>query len=148
LNQSCGHIPASPPAISSHISPPGYVGHEDGGQLTETVRRKPYAVVLFDEVEKAHPDVLQVLLQVMDDGHLTDSVGRKVDFRNTILVMTSNVGAEMLQKSTTLGFFSGTSDGFERAKEKMLEEAKRAFKPEFLNRLTDIVVFRSLGHDE
>jgi ATP-dependent Clp protease ATP-binding subunit ClpC len=136
-------------AVSRMIgSPPGYVGHEDGGQLTETIRRKPYAVVLFDEVEKAHPDVLQVLLQVMDEGHLTDSVGRRVDFRNTILVMTSNVGAEMLQKNVTLGFSSGTSDGFEQAKEKILEEAKRAFKPEFLNRLTDIVVFRSLGHDE
>ncbi|MDR1366427.1 MAG: ATP-dependent Clp protease ATP-binding subunit [Puniceicoccales bacterium] len=136
-------------AVSRMIgSPPGYVGHEDGGQLTETIRRKPYSVVLFDEVEKAHPDVLQILLQVMDEGHLTDSVGRKVDFRNTILVMTSNVGAEMLQKNATLGFCSGISDGFERAKEKILEEAKQTFKPEFLNRLTDIVVFRSLGHDE
>ncbi|MDR0418347.1 MAG: ATP-dependent Clp protease ATP-binding subunit [Puniceicoccales bacterium] len=136
-------------AVSRMIgSPPGYVGHEDGGQLTEIIRRKPYSVVLFDEVEKAHPDVLQVLLQVMDEGHLTDSVGRKVDFRNTILVMTSNVGAEILQKNTTLGFCLGTSDGFERAKEKILEEAKQIFKPEFLNRLTDIVVFRSLGHNE
>ncbi|MDR2812768.1 MAG: ATP-dependent Clp protease ATP-binding subunit [Puniceicoccales bacterium] len=136
-------------AVSRLIgSPPGYVGHEDGGQLTETIRRKPYSVVLFDEIEKAHPDVLQILLQVMEDGHLTDSVGRKVDFKNTILVMTSNVGAELLQKSVTLGFNSNEMSDFERAKEKVLEEAKSAFKPEFMNRLTDIVVFKQLGHDE
>jgi ATP-dependent Clp protease ATP-binding subunit ClpC len=136
-------------AVSRLIgSPPGYVGHEDGGQLTETIRRKPYSVVLFDEIEKAHPDVLQILLQVMEDGHLTDSVGRKVDFKNTILVMTSNVGAELLQKNVTLGFNAGDADDFERAKERVLEEAKSAFKPEFMNRLTDIVVFKQLGHDE
>jgi ATP-dependent Clp protease ATP-binding subunit ClpC len=136
-------------AVSRLIgSPPGYIGHEDGGQLTETIRRKPYSVVLFDEIEKAHPDVLQILLQVMEDGHLTDSVGRKVDFKNTILVMTSNVGAELLQKNLTLGFTSKETTDFERAKEKVLEEAKCAFKPEFMNRLTDIVVFKQLGHDE
>ncbi|MDR0740281.1 MAG: ATP-dependent Clp protease ATP-binding subunit [Puniceicoccales bacterium] len=136
-------------AVSRLIgSPPGYVGHEDGGQLTETIRRKPYSVVLFDEIEKAHPDVLQILLQVMEDGHLTDSVGRKIDFKNTILVMTSNVGAELLQKNVTLGFTTGDTTDFERAKEKVLEEAKSAFKPEFMNRLTDIVVFKQLGHDE
>ncbi|MDR2371662.1 MAG: ATP-dependent Clp protease ATP-binding subunit [Puniceicoccales bacterium] len=136
-------------AVSRLIgSPPGYVGHEDGGQLTETIRRKPYSVVLFDEIEKAHPDVLQILLQVMEDGHLTDSVGRKVDFKNTILVMTSNVGAELLQRNATLGFTTGDATDFERAKEKVLEEAKSAFKPEFMNRLTDIVVFKQLGHDE
>ncbi|MDR1591238.1 MAG: ATP-dependent Clp protease ATP-binding subunit [Puniceicoccales bacterium] len=136
-------------AISRLIgSPPGYVGHEDGGQLTETIRRKPYSVVLFDEIEKAHPDVLQILLQVMEDGHLTDSVGRKVDFKNTILVMTSNVGAELLQRSVTMGFSPGEMTDFERAKEKVMAEAKSAFKPEFMNRLTDIVIFKQLGHDE
>jgi ATP-dependent Clp protease ATP-binding subunit ClpC len=136
-------------AVSRLIgSPPGYVGHEDGGQLTETIRRKPYSVVLFDEIEKAHPDVLQILLQVMEDGHLTDSVGRKVDFKNTILVMTSNVGAELLQRNVTLGFALNEMSDFERAKEKVLEEAKSAFKPEFMNRLTDIVVFKQLGHNE
>ncbi|MDR2200699.1 MAG: ATP-dependent Clp protease ATP-binding subunit [Puniceicoccales bacterium] len=129
-------------------SPPGYVGHEDGGQLTETIRRKPYSVVLFDEIEKAHPDVLQILLQVMEDGHLTDSVGRRVDFKNTILIMTSNVGAELLQKNITLGFANSDVGDFERTKEKILDEMKHAFKPEFMNRLTDVVVFKPLGHDE
>ncbi|MDR1435259.1 MAG: ATP-dependent Clp protease ATP-binding subunit [Puniceicoccales bacterium] len=136
-------------AVSRLIgSPPGYVGHEDGGQLTETIRRKPYSVVLFDEIEKAHPDVLQILLQVMEDGHLTDSVGRKVDFKNTILIMTSNVGAELLQKNVALGFTSDNFTDFERAKEKILEETKHVFKPEFMNRLTDVVIFKQLGHDE
>lgn len=136
-------------AVSRMIgSPPGYVGHEDGGQLTEQVRRKPYSVILFDEVEKAHPDVLQIFLQVMEDGHLTDNVGRRVDFRNTILVMTSNVGAELLQKGTSLGFTQQGSADFEQLKEKIQEEAKRTFKPEFLNRLTDVVVFKPLDHDE
>lgn len=136
-------------AVSRLIgSPPGYVGHEDGGQLTELVRRKPYSVVLFDEVEKAHPDVLQILLQVMEDGRLTDSVGRKVDFKNTILIMTSNVGAELLQKGTSLGFTSNDASNFEQIKERIQGEAKRAFKPEFLNRLTDVVIFKPLEHNE
>jgi ATP-dependent Clp protease ATP-binding subunit ClpC len=136
-------------AVSRLIgSPPGYVGHEDGGQLTETIRRRPYSVVLFDEIEKAHPDVLQILLQVMEDGHLTDSVGRKVDFKNTILIMTSNIGAELLQKNTTLGFTTQSESDFERVKEKILEETKHVFKPEFMNRLTDVVIFKQLGHDE
>jgi ATP-dependent Clp protease ATP-binding subunit ClpC len=136
-------------AVSRLIgSPPVYVGHEDGGQLTETIRRKPYSVILFDEIEKAHPDVLQILLQVMEDGHLTDSVGRKVDFKNTILIMTSNVGAELLQKNVALGFTSDNFTDFERAKEKILEETKHIFKPEFMNRLTDVVIFKQLGHDE
>jgi ATP-dependent Clp protease ATP-binding subunit ClpC len=136
-------------AVSRLIgSPPGYVGHEDGGQLTETIRRRPYSVVLFDEIEKAHPDVLQILLQVMEDGHLTDSVGRKVDFKNTILIMTSNIGAELLQKNTTLGFTTNEKGDFERVKEKILEETKHVFKPEFMNRLTDVVIFKQLGHDE
>jgi ATP-dependent Clp protease ATP-binding subunit ClpC len=127
-------------------SPPGYVGHEEGGQLTEAVRRKPYAVVLFDEIEKAHPDVVQLLLQVLEDGHLTDSLGRKIDFRNTILIMTSNVGADILQRNNALGFGVETSglNEFEKAKEKILEETKKVFKPEFLNRLNDVVVFTPL----
>jgi ATP-dependent Clp protease ATP-binding subunit ClpC len=126
-------------------SPPGYVGYEEGGQLTEAVRRKPYSVVLLDEVEKAHPDVVQLLLQVLEDGRLTDSLGRRVDFRNTILIMTSNVGADILQKNTSLGFNAlDTGADFERTKEKIMEETKKLFKPEFLNRLSDIVIFRSL----
>ncbi len=127
-------------------SPPGYVGYEEGGQLTETVRRKPYCVVLFDEIEKAHPDVIQLLLQILEDGRLTDSLGRTVDFRNTIIIMTSNVGAQILQKSHSLGFAGGGDDegSFEKVKEKILEESKRIFKPEFLNRVNEIVVFRSL----
>jgi ATP-dependent Clp protease ATP-binding subunit ClpC len=129
-------------------SPPGYVGHDDGGQLTERIRRKPYSVVLFDEVEKAHPDVLQILLQVLEDGHMTDSQGRKVDFKNTILVLTSNVGAEILQRDTSLGFAIGqdAAQDFERAKQSIIDETKKAFKPEFINRLTDMVVFRQLDH--
>ncbi|MDR1457919.1 MAG: ATP-dependent Clp protease ATP-binding subunit [Puniceicoccales bacterium] len=129
-------------------SPPGYVGYDEGGQLTEAVRRKPYSVVLFDEVEKAHPDILQILLQVLEDGHLTDSLGRKVDFRNTILIMTTNIGAQFLQRSTTLGFGSDDESDFQKAKESIIEEAKRAFKPEFINRLTDMIVFRQLSHDD
>ncbi|WP_343219136.1 ATP-dependent Clp protease ATP-binding subunit [Cerasicoccus frondis] len=127
-------------------SPPGYVGYEEGGQLTEQVRRKPYCVILFDEIEKAHPDVAQILLQVLEDGRLTDSLGRTVDFRNTILIMTSNVGADVLQRSTSMGFDVGMDDArdFERVKEKILDETKKAFKPEFLNRLTEIVIFRQL----
>ncbi len=131
-------------------SPPGYVGHEDGGQLSEAVRRKPYSVVLFDEIEKAHPDVVQLLLQVLEDGRLTDSLGRVVDFRNTIIIMTSNVGAQLIQKETSLGFgkITGNADDFERVKEKILEESKRVFKPEFLNRINELVVFRSLTKDD
>ena len=127
-------------------SPPGYVGYEEGGQLTEKVRRKPYCVVLFDEIEKAHPDVIQLLLQVLEDGHLTDSLGRTVDFRNTIIIMTSNVGVQNLQNTGNLGFGTST-DGegdYENLKERILEESKRIFKPEFLNRVNEIVVFRSL----
>ncbi len=126
-------------------SPPGYVGYEEGGQLTETVRRKPYCVVLFDEIEKAHPDVVQILLQVLEEGHLTDSLGRTVDFRNTIIIMTSNIGAHILQKGSALGFGSETvEENFEQTKAKILEEAKRVFKPEFLNRINSIIVFHSL----
>ncbi len=127
-------------------SPPGYVGHDEGGQLTEAVRRKPYCVVLFDEIEKAHPDVLQLLLQVLEDGRLTDSLGRLVDFRNTIIIMTSNVGADLLQRTTSMGFDTGvdTLRDFERMKDRLMDETKRVFKPEFLNRLSEIVFFHSL----
>ncbi len=127
-------------------SPPGYVGYEEGGQLTEAVRRRPYAVILFDEVEKAHPDVLQLLLQILEDGRLTDSLGRTVDFRNTIIIMTSNVGAALLQRQTSMGFAAAASsfNDAEKMREKVLEEAKRIFKPEFLNRISDIVFFRPL----
>ena len=132
-------------------SPPGYVGYEEGGQLTEAVRRRPYSVILFDEIEKAHPDALQLLLQIMEDGRLTDSLGRTVDFRNTILIMTTNVGAQLIQRQTTMGFAAGGASDFrdmDKLKEKVLEEAKRVFKPEFLNRINDIVVFRPLSKDD
>jgi ATP-dependent Clp protease ATP-binding subunit ClpC len=131
-------------------SPPGYVGHEEGGQLTEAVRRKPYSVVLFDEIEKAHPDVVQLLLQVLEEGRLTDSLGRKIDFRNTILIMTSNVGADILQRNTSMGFGieSNAESEYEKIREKILDETKRVFKPEFLNRLNDLVIFKSLARDD
>ncbi len=127
-------------------SPPGYVGHGDGGELTERVRRKPYSVVLFDEVEKAHPDVMHLLLQVLEEGKLTDSLGRKIDFRNAVVIMTSNVGASVLAKTSSLGFTPGASAGAdaEKTKERLMSAAKKVFKPEFLNRLDDIVVFRKL----
>lgn len=126
-------------------SPPGYVGYEEGGQLTEKVRRKPYSVVLLDEIEKAHPDVFNILLQVLEDGRLTDSKGRTVDFRNTVLIMTSNVGATELRKNRYVGFNlqDGETD-YEDMKEKMLAELKKAFRPEFLNRVDDMIVFHSL----
>ena len=130
-------------------SPPGYVGHDEGGKLTEIVRRKPYSIILFDEIEKAHPDVVQILLQVLEDGHLTDSLGRRVDFKNTILIMTTNVGADILQKDVSLGFGKNSaSDDFDKLKERIIDEAKKAFKPEFLNRLTEMVVFRQLSKED
>ncbi len=130
-------------------SPPGYVGYEEGGQLTEKVRRQPYSVVLFDEIEKAHPDVANMFLQIMEDGKLTDSLGRVVDFRNTIILMTSNVGADTIRKQAVMGF-SKVTEGNEYAvmRDRILEEAKKAFRPEFLNRLDDIIVFRMLGKPE
>jgi ATP-dependent Clp protease ATP-binding subunit ClpC len=125
-------------------SPPGYVGYEEGGQLTEQVRRKPYSVVLFDEIEKAHPDVMNMLLQILEEGKLTDNVGRVVDFRNTIVLLTSNVGAETMKRQS-IGFTSESDAGnYEKMRDKIMDEAKRAFRPEFLNRLDDIIVFRSL----
>ncbi len=126
-------------------SPPGYVGFEEGGQLTEQVRRKPYSVVLFDEIEKAHPDVMNMLLQILEEGKLTDNMGRVINFRNTIILLTSNVGAETIKKQSSMGF-SPISDenSYEKMREKIMDEAKRTFRPEFLNRLDDIIVFRSL----
>jgi ATP-dependent Clp protease ATP-binding subunit ClpC len=126
-------------------SPPGYVGHEEGGQLTEKVRRNPYSVVLFDEIEKAHPDVMNMLLQILEEGKLTDSLGRAVDFRNTIILMTSNTGAESIAKTNSIGFSTGSDEiDYEKMKEKILSMTKKAFRPEFLNRLDDTIVFRNL----
>jgi ATP-dependent Clp protease ATP-binding subunit ClpC len=127
-------------------SPPGYVGYEEGGQLSEQVRRRPYSVILFDEVEKAHPDVMNLLLQILEEGMVTDSMGRKIDFRNTIIILTSNVGASTIKRQSTLGFNAMNADegDFDTMKEKIIDEAKRAFKPEFLNRLDELVVFHML----
>ncbi len=125
-------------------SPPGYVGYEEGGQLTEKVRRNPYAVVLFDEIEKAHPDVWNMLLQILEEGKLTDNVGRVVNFRNTIVLMTSNVGSDLIRRQSTLGFSPITDESsYEKMREKILDESKKTFRPEFLNRLDDVIVFRS-----
>ena len=130
-------------------APPGYVGYEEGGQLTEKVRRRPYSVVLLDEIEKAHPDVFNILLQVFEEGRLTDSFGRKVDFRNTIVIMTSNVGAQMLKKQGALGFKSTEEEtGYKQMKERLMDEVKKMFKPEFLNRVDDIIVFRKLTKED
>jgi len=130
-------------------APPGYVGYEEGGQLTERVRRRPYAVILLDEIEKAHPDVFNLLLQVFEDGRLTDSLGRKVDFRNTIIIMTSNVGAELIRKTGSLGFKAQKDElTYQDMKDKLLEAVKHSFKPEFLNRIDDIIVFRQLVKDD
>ena len=130
-------------------SPPGYVGYEEGGQLSEKVRRNPYSVILFDEIEKAHPDVFNILLQVLDDGHITDAQGRRIDFKNTVLIMTSNAGAENIISPKRLGFASN-DDAKERyrfMKERVMEEVKRMFKPEFLNRIDEIIVFHQLSQD-
>jgi ATP-dependent Clp protease ATP-binding subunit ClpC len=130
-------------------APPGYVGYEEGGQLSEKVRRRPYSVVLFDEIEKAHPDIWNLLLQILEDGVVTDSLGRKVDFRNTIIIMTSNVGAELIRKNMVMGFGVKSDDhNYDQMKDKMMTEAKRVFKPEFLNRLDDIIVFHSLTRED
>ena len=130
-------------------SPPGYVGYEEGGQLSEAVRRRPYSVVLFDEVEKAHPDVMHLLLQILEEGKVTDSLGRKIDFRNTIIIMTSNVGAELIKRQTSLGFgASAGNESYEQMRDKILEESKRTFKPEFLNRLDDMIVFHTLSRQD
>ena len=138
-------------AVSKLIgSPPGYVGFDEGGQLTEKVRRKPYSVVLFDEIEKAHPDVFNMLLQILDDGRLTDSQGRTVDFKNTVIIMTSNVGARLItDKQKSLGFKDGNeSTDAKDVKSLVLGELKNVFRPEFLNRVDDIIVFNKLNKDE
>jgi len=135
-------------------APPGYVGYDEGGQLTEAVRRKSYCVILLDEIEKAHPDVFNILLQIFDDGHLTDAKGRRVDFRNSIIAMTSNIGAELIRKGTTIGFASHTDEAktreeaYERMKENLLGELKKTFRPEFLNRIDGVVVFHSLTKEQ
>jgi len=130
-------------------SPPGYVGYEEGGQLSEAVRRRPYSVVLFDEIEKAHPDVMHLLLQILEEGKITDSLGRKIDFRNTIIIMTSNVGAEIIKRQVSMGFGAVSGAGsYEQMRDKILEESKRVFKPEFLNRLDDIIVFHTLNRGD
>jgi ATP-dependent Clp protease ATP-binding subunit ClpC len=129
-------------------SPPGYVGFEEGGQLTEKVRRKPYSVVLFDEIEKAHPDIFNALLQILEDGNLTDSQGRKVSFKNTIIIMTSNVGARLITEKQKLGFVEdGQEQDRSRLKEVVLAELKRTFRPEFLNRVDDTIVFHKLSEE-
>ncbi|WP_094701832.1 ATP-dependent Clp protease ATP-binding subunit [Brevibacillus laterosporus] len=129
-------------------APPGYVGYDEGGQLTEKVRRKPYSVILLDEIEKAHPDVFNILLQVLDDGRLTDSKGRTVDFRNTVVIMTSNVGASMIRKNSSLGFTTNDSEKkYQDMKDKVMDELKRSFRPEFLNRIDEIIVFHSLEQE-
>ncbi len=130
-------------------APPGYVGYNEGGQLTEQVRRRPYSVVLFDEIEKAHPDVFNTLLQILEEGHMTDSTGRKVDFRNTVIVMTSNVGARRIGKNVSLGFQKNDEeDLYNRMKDRVVEEAKKVFNPEFLNRIDEMIVFHRLTRDE
>lgn len=131
-------------------SPPGYIGYDEGGQLSERVRRNPYSVVLFDEIEKAHPDVFNILLQVLDDGHITDSNGRKVDFKNTIIIMTSNVGAQKIIDPKRLGFTAGDNEkaDYEKMKKSVMEEVKQLFRPEFVNRIDEILVFHSLNKDD
>ena len=135
-------------------APPGYVGFEEGGQLTEAVRRKSYCLILLDEIEKAHPDVFNILLQIFDDGHLTDAKGRKVDFRNSIIIMTSNIGAELIRKGNTLGFVSHSDESkvvqksYDRMKENLLGELKKTFRPEFINRIDGVVVFHPLEKEE
>ncbi len=135
-------------------APPGYVGYEEGGQLTEAVRRRPYSVVLLDEIEKAHPEAFNMLLQIMEDGHLSDAKGRRVDFRNTLILMTSNIGAKLIQGSKGLGFAITKEDEqkreseYESMKAKVMDALKKTFRPEFINRLDGIMVFRSLSRDE
>jgi ATP-dependent Clp protease ATP-binding subunit ClpC len=138
-------------AVSRMIgSPPGYVGYDEGGQLTEKVRRKPYSVILLDEIEKAHPDVYNILLQVLEDGRMTDGQGRTVDFRNTIIIMTSNVGAENLFKGKALGFqrAADEAENYAQMKARVMEQMKHTFRPEFLNRVDEIIVFQSLSEEE
>jgi ATP-dependent Clp protease ATP-binding subunit ClpC len=132
-------------------SPPGYVGYDDGGHLSEIIRKKPYAVILFDEIEKAHPDIFNIMLQILDDGRLTDAKGRHVNFKNTVIIMTSNVGASMITTQGKLGFTTAenaSKDKYEKLKDTVNEELKKAFRPEFLNRIDDIIVFNHLQKEE
>ena len=130
-------------------SPPGYVGHEEGGQLTEKVKRNPYSVVLLDEIEKAHPDIFNILLQVFEDGHLTDGLGNRVNFKNTIIIMTSNIGARFIQKKSSMGFQSSDTSAIDKSVTDMvLGEVKRTFNPEFINRIDEIIVFEALTDDD
>ena len=130
-------------------SPPGYVGHEEGGQLTEKVKRNPYSVVLLDEIEKAHPDIFNILLQVFEDGHLTDGLGNRVNFKNTIIIMTSNIGARFIQKKASLGFQASDAGAIDKnVNDMVLGEVKRTFNPEFINRIDEIIVFEALTDDD
>jgi len=131
-------------------SPPGYIGYDEGGQLTEAVRRKPYSVVLFDEIEKAHPDVFNILLQILEDGKLTDAQGRKVDFRNVVVIMTSNIGSQSISKNVSLGFSIGDEEGlsYDDMKTRVMGDLKRVFRPELLNRIDEIIVFPKLTREE
>jgi ATP-dependent Clp protease ATP-binding subunit ClpC len=135
-------------------SPPGYVGYEEGGQLTEQVRRRPFSVVLFDEIEKAHPEIFNALLQILDDGRLTDAQGRAVDFKNAVIIMTSNVGAPLLEKEVAIGFKPTPDErqvfetAYARMKEHITEELRRTFRPEFLNRIDEVIIFRPLTSDQ
>ena len=145
-----------PHSVSKLIgAPPGYVGFDDGGQLTEKVRRKPYCVILFDEMEKAHPDVMNMLLQILEDGRLTDAQGRTVNFKNAVIIMTSNIGARFITEQKTLGFTSKSADGqedeqkkYEETKKEVLAELKKQFRPEFINRIDEIIVFHKLNDEE
>ncbi|OPZ76260.1 MAG: Negative regulator of genetic competence ClpC/MecB [Actinobacteria bacterium ADurb.Bin444] len=134
-------------------APPGYVGYEEAGQLTEAIRRRPYSIVVFDEIEKAHPEAHNMLLQIMEEGHLSDAKGHKVDFRNAILIMTSNIGADMIKRQSSLGFSLAVDEereekqAYEEMRKKLLESLKRVFRPEFINRLDGVIVFRSLNRD-
>ena len=134
-------------------APPGYVGYEDAGQLTEALRRRPYSIVVFDEIEKAHPEAFNMLLQIMEEGHLSDARGRTVDFRNALIIMTSNVGADLIKRQTSLGFGRKQADkseerDYEEMRDKLMSQLKRVFRPEFLNRVDATIVFKSLGKEE
>ncbi len=137
-------------AVSKLIgSPPGYVGHEEGGQLTERVRRQPYSLILFDEIEKAHPDVANLLLQILEDGLLTDAYGNQVDFKNTLILMTSNIGSKLVLRGGRMGFGEGNAqESFQRLEEEILAELRRNFSPEFINRIDEVIVFNPLGEEE
>ena len=144
-----------PHSVSKLVgSPPGYVGYDDGGQLTEKIRRKPYAVILFDEIEKAHPDVMNMLLQILDDGRLTDAQGRTVNFKNTVIIMTSNIGARLITDKTTLGFSNNLNkeesneNDYENIKKDVMSELKKQFRPEFINRIDEIIVFHKLVEED